>query len=70
MTVELGKTDIINMLRGIDPPSYSEIDRLERLGLGYYVGGFADTWEWNSLRNGAWDNFTAKELFELYKELR
>lgn len=69
MIVELSKTDIINMLRGIDP-GYSDTDRLERLGLGYYVGGFADRWEWNSLRSGAWDDFTEEELFELYKELK
>lgn len=69
MTVELGKTDIINMIRGVDP-GYAEIDRLERLGLGYYVGGFDDRWEWYSPRSDAWEDFTDEELFEIYKELR
>ena len=69
MIVELDKIDVINMLHGIDP-SYEKIDKFESLGLGHYVGGFADRWEWDGLYSPAWERYTEEQLFDFYQELK
>lgn len=68
MIIELDKTDIINMILGTYP-TYEQMDKFERLGLGYYIGGFDDKWVWNSYSN-AWKRYTEEQLFEFYKELK
>lgn len=66
MIVNLDRTDICNMLSGVEP-SYEEMDRLERIGLGYYVGGFNDEWHWNGTR---FADFSDEQLLEIYKSLK
>lgn len=69
MKIEVDKTDIINMIRGTSL-SYEKIDRFLSLGLGYYVGGFDDSWYWNDKWSSAWDLYTEEQLLDFYHELK
>ena len=62
MNVELTKRDIIHLLRGVEP-SY------DKMGLGYYTGGFVDRFEWQYPNYRLWDKYSEEELFNLYKRL-
>jgi hypothetical protein len=65
MIVELNKEDLCNLLGGTSP-SYGLMDKISKMGLGYYVGGFSDEWKW-TLRNA--DSYSKEELWDLYKEI-
>lgn len=69
ITVELGKKDLISLVRGTYP-SYEQIDELVRLGLGTYTGGFADRWDWSSKGSSCWDEFSEEGLYNIYLSLR
>lgn len=69
MTCELSKMDLWRLLRGTEPPTYDWIEKLEKLGLGRYVGGFSDRWEYNSTLSIP-ENLSEEELWELYKQMR
>lgn len=66
MIVDLDRTDICNMLAGVEP-SYEQMGRIEKLGLGYYVGGFSDQWHWNET---SFEDFSDEELLEIYKSIK
>ena len=68
MQVELSKKDIINLLRGAEP-SYDKMRTVENMGLGYYLGGFDDSFGWNYQSSKCWDKYSEEDLFKLYKEL-
>ena len=76
MKKELEKTDIINMICGLDFSRYHEdadgetvVDILEDHGFGYYTGGFSDDWKWNKY-SSVWDKYTERELSRLYSILK
>lgn len=69
MTCELSKMDLWRLLRGTEPPTYDWMEKLEKLGLGRYVGGFSDHWEYNSTFCIP-ENLSQEELWELYKQMR
>lgn len=66
MIVDLDRADICNMLSGVEP-SYEQMGRIEKLGLGYYVGGFSDQWHWNET---SFEDFSDEELLEIYKSIK
>lgn len=65
MIVELNKEDLCTLLSGTSP-SYGLMDKMSKMGLGYYAGGFSAGWEW-TLRNA--DSYSKEELWDLYKEI-
>ena len=66
MTVELTKQDVIHLLRGVCGLDYETIFKLKNMGLGSYIGGFVDEFEWHSPYNLCWDKFSEQELYDLY----
>lgn len=64
MKIELNREEICRLLRSIDPPSYSCIDKLEKLGLGVYIGGFGDHWEWNVNMDSM--PYSEEQLYDIY----
>lgn len=66
MTVELTKKDVIHLLRGVCSLDYETIFKLENMGLGSYIGGFVNAFEWYSPYNLCWDKFSEQELYDLY----
>lgn len=61
INVNLDRTDIENLLRGIEPnfEIMSEIPK----DLGRFYGGFLDKWEWN---NNFPDKYSDEYLLGLY----
>lgn len=68
MNVELTKRDIIHLLRGVEP-SYDKMGIVEDMGLGYYIRGFEDRFEWQYPNYHLWNKYSDEELFNLYKRL-
>lgn len=68
MNVELTKKDIINLLRGVEP-SYDKMGIVEDMGLGHYIGGFNDEFDWQYPNYHLWDKYSEEELYELYLKL-
>lgn len=68
MKVELTKKDIINLLRGIEP-SYDKMGIVEDMGLGHYIGGFVDKFDWQYPNYHLWYKYSEEELYELYLKL-
>lgn len=66
MTIEVTKKDVIHLLRGTCNLDYETIFKLKNMGLGSYIGGFVDTFEWSSPNSSCWDKFSEKELYVLY----
>jgi len=69
MKVDLSKKDVIHLLRGVEIYDYKTMFEIRNMGLGEYVGGFVDSFEWNNTNNKSWDKYSEEELFRLYKEL-
>lgn len=69
MNCELSKMDLWRLVRGTEPPTFEWIDKLEKLGLGRYVGGFGDHWEYNSALSIP-ETLSEEELWDLYKQMR
>ena len=69
MNYELSKMDLWRLLRGTEPPTYKWMEKLERLGLGTYIGGFSDRWQYNSIFDIP-ENLSEEEMWELYKQMR
>lgn len=46
MIVELNKEDLCNLLGGTTPP-LKLLNKISRMGLGYYTGGFDDRWTYD-----------------------
>lgn len=68
MKVELDKRDIIRLLQGVEP-SYDKIGIVENMGLGHYIGGFKDRFEWQYPNYHLWNKYSEEELYELYIKL-
>lgn len=68
MLVELNRSQIIILLTSIDPP-WEWIDELTRRGMGRFVGGMREHWEWDH-RAIYKSNLFDEDLYELYQELR
>lgn len=66
VTLQLKKSDIWNMIRGVEPESMQQINNLHNLGLGCYTGGFSDSWQYASKVP---EHLGIEELLDLYKEL-
>lgn len=62
MTINLSKTDLINLVKGIKP-SYDILDNPLIKNNGYYIGGFVDNWYWNNNL----ENLSEEQLFEIYQ---
>ena len=69
MKVDLSKKDVIHLLRGVEIPDYKTMFEIRNMGLGEYVGGFVDSFEWYNTNSESWDKYSEEELFKLYKEL-
>ena len=69
MNCELSKMDLWRLLRGTEPPTFKWVEKLEKLGLGTYLGGFSDRWEYNSIF-AIPENLSEEEMWELYKQMR
>lgn len=61
MIVELDKTDLVRLARGVSP-SYEHMD--ERYG--QYFGGFKDEWRWDSYKLS---KLSEDQLWALYQKL-
>jgi hypothetical protein len=61
MTVELTKTDLIALVKGVEP-NYDLFDNPLIAANGSYVGGFVDKWSWSFNIN----KITESELWEIY----
>lgn len=61
--------DLWRLLRGTEPPTLEWMEKLEKLGLGAYRGGFSDRWEYNSIFDVP-DNLTDAEMWDIYKQMR
>lgn len=69
MEVNLSKKDIIHLLRGVETPDYKTLFELRDMGLGEYIGGFVDSFEWNGTNNEGWNKYSEEELYKLYIKL-
>lgn len=69
MEANLSKKDIIRLLRGVEVPDYKTLLELRGMGLGDYIGGFVDSFEWNSTNSKSWDKYSEEELYEIYTKL-
>ena len=68
MLVELNRSQIITLLTSIDP-SWGWIDELTRRGMGRFVGGMGEHWEWD--RRAIYkSNLFDEDLYEWSQELR
>ena len=70
MLVNLEKKDVINLIRGIYPVKYEQVEKLKDLNLGYVIGSFAGRIVWNEVSANAWDKFTTEELYDIYNDLQ
>ena len=66
MIVELNKEDLCNLLGGTTPP-LKLLNKISRMGLGYYTGGFDDRWTWRL--DISCEDYTEQDLWNLYKEI-
>ena len=68
MNLDLTKKDLWILIRGLTPPSYDWINKLETMGFGSYVGGFADKWNYNPV----WQvpDMSEEELWGIYLEMK
>ena len=69
MICELNKMDLWRLLRGTNPPTYEWIEKLEKLRLGRYVGGFSDHWEYNSIFEIP-EDMSEEQMWNLYIQMR
>jgi hypothetical protein len=66
MNVTLKHSDLVTLICGIEP-DHIIMDILEEKGIGCYIGGHHDYWEWNK------DNLkklTESELWGVYKKCK
>ena len=69
MEANLFKKDIIRLLRGIEIFDYKTIFELRNLGLGNYIGGFVDSFQWKTTNSESWNKYSEEELYELYRKV-
>ena len=69
MNIKLSKKDIIRLLRGVEIFDYKTVYTLKNLGLGDYIGGFVDSFQWNNTNSKSWNKYSEEELYKLYRKL-
>lgn len=69
MEVNLSKRDIIHLLRGVEAPDYKTLFELRDMGLGIYIGGFVDSFEWYGTNSEGWNKYSEEELYKLYRKI-
>lgn len=65
INVNLDRTDIENLLKGIEP-SFKIMSEIPN-DLGRFYGGFLDKWEWNYKFP---DKYSDEYLLELYHKIK
>lgn len=65
MIQNLTQKDLIRLIRGCEP-GMEYINELMRCGLGVYVGGMNDHWEWADKESDHWNDVSEEELWQLY----
>lgn len=65
MIQNLTQKDLIRLIRGCEP-GMEYINELMRCGLGAYVGGMNDHWEWADKESDHWNDVSEEELWRLY----
>jgi hypothetical protein len=63
---KLDREDIFNLLRACFPP-YELMSKIEKMKIGYYVGGFNEEWRWLLNKDTP---YSEEELWHLYLELK
>ena len=64
MVIDIDRRDVIRLIRS-SCPDYKDINKFEKLGLGQYVGGHCDRWEWTHDEE-EWLKLTTEALYVLY----
>lgn len=65
MIQDLTRTDLVRLIRGCEP-GMEHIGMLQQHGLGVYVGGMDDHWEWAGKESDHWLDVSEEELWQLY----
>lgn len=65
MIQELTRMDLVRLLRGCEP-GMEYVGMLQQHGLGVYVGGMNDHWEWTSEKSDHWYDVSEEDLWQLY----
>lgn len=65
MIRNLTRKDLVRLIRGCEP-GMEYVNVLMRCGLGVYVGGMNDHWEWADKESDHWNDVSEEELWELY----
>lgn len=65
MIQELTRTDLVRLIRGCEP-GMEHVGMLQQHGLGVYVGGMNDRWEWTDKESNHWNDVSEEELWQLY----
>lgn len=65
MIQDLTRTDLVRLIRGCEP-GMEHVNELQRCGLGVYVGGMNDHWEWTDKESDHWNDVSEEELWQLY----
>ena len=65
MIQNLTRTDLMRLIRGCEP-GMEHVGMLQQHGLGEYVGGMNDHWEWTDKESAHWNDVSEEELWQLY----
>ena len=65
MIQNLTRTDLVRLIRGREP-GMEHVGMLQQHGLGEYVGGMNDRWEWSGEKCDHWNDVSEEELWQLY----
>lgn len=65
MIQDLTRTDLVRLIRGCEP-GMEHVGMLQQHGLGVYVGGMNDHWEWTDKESCHWNDVSEEELWQLY----
>lgn len=65
MIQDLTRTDLVRLIRGCEP-GMEYVGMLQQHGLGEYVGGMNDRWEWAGEECNHWNEVSEEELWKLY----
>ncbi len=65
MIQDLTRTDLVRLIRGCEP-GMEHVGMLQQHGLGMYVGGMNDHWEWTDKESDHWNDVSEEELWQLY----
>lgn len=66
ITIEVSKEDLVNLITGTSP-SFDLINSFTEMGIGNYIGGHVDRWNWN---RSTLENLDEHELLEIYNRMR